>query len=57
MLPENSISKQIGLRSMPFRGPSHQGAISIAKGDARAPDQLQADDDEPEVISWHRNCD
>ena len=43
-------------RSLGFRNPHMAGGISIAKGDARAPGNGYEDDDEPEMMSWHRRC-
>ena len=43
-------------RSLGFRNPHMAGGISIAKGDARAPGNGYEDDEEPEMMSWHRRC-
>ena len=43
-------------RSLGFRNPHMAGGISIAKGDARAPGNGYDDDEEPEMMSWHRRC-
>jgi hypothetical protein len=43
-------------RSLGFRNPHKAGGITIAKGDARAPGNGDEDDEEPEMMSWHRRC-
>jgi len=51
----NSRSFGMGFRN-PYQAP--QAQISIAKGDARAPEAngLSREENEPEMISWHREC-
>jgi len=53
----NSRSFGMGFRN-PYQAPSAQ--IAIAKGDARAPEagggNIGRDDNDPEMISWHREC-
>jgi len=59
MLPDKESVSVFG-RSLGFRNPHKQTGISIAKGDARAPEGNFGDaedaEDEPEMMSWHRQC-